>query len=215
MDEKDKCLFLHNFTVVKFIGIILSLSFPFFILGQVANSIVMEEAEKYSGGGYTWSSTGAYKNLMVGGEVFLEKSISGTYCSGFTFSVAFETVKRLSVLPDSISPNLKRFQRVWYGIPPESMERQCVLALEEMQWGCAKDLPEALPGDFIQFWRNNNSGHAVIFINWVKNEKEQIIGITYRSSQKQTNGIGARTETIGVGPKDININRIYIGRIEL
>ena len=190
MDEKDKCLFLHNFTVVQFIGIILSLSFLLFILGQAANSIVMEEAEKYSGGGYTWSSTGAYKNLMVGGEVFLEKSIRGTYCSGFTFSVDFETLKRLSVLPDTISPNLKRFRSVWYGIPPESMERQCVFALEEMQWGCAKDLPEAIPGDFVQFWRNNNSGHAVIFINWVKNEKEQIIGITYRSSQKQTNGIG-------------------------
>ena len=76
-------------------------------------------------------------------------------------------------------------------------------------------MPEAIPGDFVQFWRNNNSGHAVIFMNWVKNEKEQIVGINYRSSQKQTNGIGSRTETIGSGPKDININRIYIGRIEL
>ena len=46
-------------------------------------------------------------------------------------------------------------------------------------------------------------------------EKSEIIGLTYRSSQKITNGIGVRTESIGYGTKDINPKRIYIARIEL
>jgi hypothetical protein len=177
--------------------------------------MVLDEAESRCGGGYNWSSTGVYQDLMLGNQTFLGKSKSGTYCSGFTFNVAFETLKKLKVLPDTINSQLKRFQHVWYGISEESVETQCVLALEEMQWGCAIPLQEAKPGDFVQFWRNNNSGHAVIFIDWVKNVNGQLIGITYRSSQKHTNGIGVRTEKIGDGTKDVNIKRIYIARIEI
>ena len=186
-----------------------------FTRAQDINCLVLEEAERQHGGGYNWSSTGVYQDLILGQHKFMSKSKSGTYCSGYTFNVAFETLKRLDVLPDSLSPKIKRFQHVWYGIPAESMETQGVLALEEMGGGCSKSLKEASPGDFVQFWRNNNSGHAVIFIDWIKNEKSEIIGLTYRSSQKQTNGIGVRTESIGYGTKDINPKRIYIARIEL
>lgn len=175
--------------------------------------MVLNEAEKYSGGGYNWNGNGVSHDLVLNNQTFLKKTLTGTYCSGFTFSVAFETLKKLDLLPDSIGPKLKRFQNVWYGIPKESIENQCVLALQEMQWGREIALGEAQEGDFVQFWRNNNTGHSVIFIDWVRDEAFNIKGITYLSSQKHTNGIGVRTESIGGEQKNINPKRIYVGRI--
>lgn len=42
------------------------------------------------------------------------------------------------------------------------------------------NLYEAIPGDFVQFWRTNKSGYSVIFLEWEKNANE-IVGIKYWS----------------------------------
>jgi hypothetical protein len=52
-----------------------------------------------------------------------------------------------------------------------------------------------------------------VFLAWEKDNKGKITGLKYRSSQKLTNGIGDRIELVGSGEKDINLKRIYVGRI--
>jgi hypothetical protein len=49
----------------------------------------------------------------------------------------------------------------------------------------------------VQLWRWSGSGHSVIFVNWVRDENQQITGMRYWSSQRATNGIGYRTEYFG------------------
>jgi hypothetical protein len=53
-------------------------------------------------------------------------------------------------------------------------------------------LEDARPGDFLDFSRNNKSGHSVIFIDWVKDEGGKIVGFKYFSSN--SGGVGYGTE---------------------
>ena len=52
---------------------------------------------------------------------------------------------------------------------------------------------DARPGDFLQLWQTNKSGHIVVFLGWVKRGSRPI-GVHYRSSQTLTNGVGNRVE---------------------
>ena len=96
----------------------------------------------------------------------------------------------------------------------EAFETQCLYVLEKEKLGRKVEWEEAEPGDFVQFWRNNKSGHSVLFLGWERDSVGVISGLKYRSSQTKTDGIGDRIEAIGSGPKDINRWRLYIARLE-
>lgn len=64
-------------------------------------------------------------------------------------------------------------------------------------------------GDFVQIWRGDNSGHSVIFSNYLKNSAGELIGICYWSSNQATNGFRHRCEPIGP------LTKIIAGRITL
>jgi len=178
------------------------------------NDFVVKEANKYQGGTYVWKGSGCPIDLMHKEELILTKSIVGTHCSGFTFTVVFNTLKENQLLDLLDLNQVKEFQSHWYGNTTIGAETQCVYALTKFKLGKNVLLEDAQPGDFVQFWRNNKSGHSVVFLSWEKDTKGKITGLKYRSSQKLTNGIGDRIELVGLGEKDINPKRIYVGRVE-
>ena len=75
-----------------------------------------------------------------------------------------------------------------------------------------KNRDDARPGDFVQFWRGNGSGHSCIFQDWVRDDAGKITHLKYWSAQKKTNGVSFNTETVG-DPKGIILDQVYIVRI--
>jgi hypothetical protein len=182
-------------------------------LAQRFNSEILEISNQFNEGGYKLNGTGMPRDVLYGDEIFLEKCEQGTFCSSFTFFVAYELIRNYKLIEFSNKDSLHMFQMEWYGSTPKSKETQCLYAMANK--GICKKISrtQALPGDFVQFWRNNRTGHSVIFLAWVRDNKGEIIGINYRSSQKVTNGIGDRTEYFGKEKKEINKKRIYIARL--
>lgn len=195
------CLFLFLF----------QLGFP---ICQNLNSLILSEAYFIEGGGYVWDGTGVPVDLHIDEKVFIKKSDTGSFCSGFTLFTVFNALKKSHKLAPSVQNDFYAFYRSWYGIPPESKETQCLHTLKKYRIGHAVSINEALPGDIVQFWRNNKTGHSVVFLSWDLDAFGRISGMNYRSSQKSTFGIGDRCEDIGSGKEDINIQRIYIGRLD-
>jgi hypothetical protein len=185
-----------------------------FCNGQALNYFLLREAYVHEGGSYVLSSTGTPEDLIHNSDTILAKSHSGTYCSGFTFYLLFNALKENGLLERYTKTDLKRMQKQWYGNTKEASETQCLYVLEKEKLGRKVELEEAEPGDFVQFWRNNKSGHSVLFLGWERDSVGVISGLKYRSSQTKTDGIGDRIEAIGTGPKDINRWRLYIARLE-
>jgi hypothetical protein len=185
-----------------------------FCLGQALNFSLLKEAYVHEGGSYVLSSTGSPEDLIHNSDTILAKSKSGTYCSGFTFYLLFNVLKENGWLEGYTKSDLKRIQKEWYGNTKEAFETQCLYVLEKEKLGRKVEWEEAEPGDFVQFWRNNKSGHSVLFLGWERDSVGVISGLKYRSSQTKTDGIGDRIEAIGSGPKEINRYRLYIARLE-
>jgi hypothetical protein len=202
--------------MLRVLNVLALLIFIYATYGQGVNDRVLKIANSYEGGGYKWAgSTGTPKDLIFNDTKILSGSSEGTHCSGYTFMVAFEVLKEANMLDGLDLAAVRRLQRNWFGTDEASAETQCLMALEKQGLGKRVTFEEAKPGDFVQFWRNNKTGHSVIFLDWVKDTSGNITGITYRSTQKLTNGIGDRTETIGTGEKDINLKRLYMVRAGL
>ncbi len=183
----------------------------------VANRAVLEVIERIEpGGGYEWKSTGVPFDIPHGRRVVLKQTTAnGTYCSGVTFTAVMGAATRIGLLDDKPFDDVKRFQRHWYGTNEASAETQCVFALEQLGIGHAVEHDDALPGDFVQFWRAR-SGHSVVFLAWVTDEDGRRIGLEYWSSQKATDGIGVHTEYFaGVAGHDgaVDPERLHVGRL--
>jgi len=181
---------------------------------QALNYSLLKEAYVHEGGSYVLSSTGSPEDLIHNSDTILAKSKTGTYCSGYTFYLLFKALKENGWLQNYTKSDLKRMQKQWYGNTKEAFETQCLYVLEKEKLGRKVEWEEAEPGDFVQFWRNNKSGHSVLFLGWERDSVGVISGIKYRSSQTKTDGIGDRIEMIGNGPKEINRYRLYIARLE-
>ena len=97
------------------------------------------------------------------------------------------------LLARQTADEVRAFQKQWYGATEESREIQCALAVEKLGIGERIEPDEARPGDFLQFWRTNKSGHSVVFLEWVEEDGRRV-GFKYRSSQGSTKGIGDRVE---------------------
>jgi hypothetical protein len=182
-------------------------------IGQGAN--VVKIAHSFpNGGGYKWKGTGVPDEIRFKGERILAKGES-TYCSGFTFAVAMKAAEERGLLRDKSADDVRAFQKQWYGATKDSGETQCAYAVEQLGIGKAINPERAKPGDFMQLWRSNKSGHSVVFLEWVKQGRKPI-GVKYRSSQPATDGIGDRVEYFaGVSGKEgkVDPKRIYIARL--
>jgi hypothetical protein len=112
---------------------------------------------------------------------------------------------------------VRGFQKDWYGATKDSGETQCVYALGKLGIGKQVTEKEAKPGDFLQLWRTNKSGHSVVFLDWVT-DSGRPIGVKYRSTQTSTKGIGDRVEyfTGAPGKKGaVDPKRLYFGRLNV
>ena len=180
---------------------------------------VLEVARSFKdGGGYIWEGgSGAPRAIEFGGETILKRQEKGTYCSGFTFSVAMQAAAERGLLDGKSVEEVRRFQKEWYGVPKDAQEKQCAVAVERLGIGRhVKELESAKPGDFVQIWRTNKSGHSVVLVEWVR-EGERIVGIKYRSSQKSTDGIGDRVEYFAdVAGREGKVDRArtYVARLD-
>jgi hypothetical protein len=180
---------------------------------------VLEIARSFEGGGYVWESgSGAPRAITHDGETILKAQEKGTYCSGFTFSVAMQAAAERGLLKGKSVEDVRWFQKEWYGATEDkdAREKQCALAVQRLGIGReVKRLEDARPGDFVQIWRTNKSGHSVVLIDWIRQD-EQIVGIRYRSSQKSTDGVGDRVEyfadAAGRGGK-VDRSRTYVARL--
>jgi hypothetical protein len=156
---------------------------------------VLEAARAYEdGGGYdnSWKGTGVPDEIRFKNERILAKG-KGTYCCGYTFAVAMKVAQERGLLADKQPEEIRAFQKQWYGATEESREIQSAMAVEKLGIGRRIESDGARPGDFLQFWRTNKSGHSVVFLDWVKQDSRRV-GFKYRSSQGSTKGIGDRVE---------------------
>jgi hypothetical protein len=169
------------------------------------------------GGSYVWANgSGSPRAIRHDGEVILKAQEKGTYCSGFTFCVAMQAARERGLLKGKSAEAVRQFQKEWYGSTEEAAERQCALAVERLGIGHeVKSLTDARPGDFMQIWRINKSGHSVLFLDWV-HEGDQVVGIKYRGSQKATDGVGDRIEYFADAPGHegkVDRQRTYVARL--
>jgi hypothetical protein len=163
--------------------------------GVVFGAETLDVARDYKdGGGYdnSWKGTGVPEEIRFKDERILAKG-KGTYCCGFTFAVAMEVAQERELLADNQPADIRAFQKQWYGATEESREIQCAMAVEKLGIGRRVEPDASRPGDFLQFWRTNKSGHSVLFVEWVEVDGRRV-GFKYRSSQGSTKGIGDRVE---------------------
>ena len=168
------------------------------------------------GGGYEWKGSGVPEDVLFNDKVILAKG-KATYCSGFTFAVAMKAATERGLLKNKTIEQVRNFQKDWYGVAKESGETQCAYALEKLGIGKPVAIKDAKPGDFLQLWRTNKSGHSVVFLDWVVTDAGRPIGVNYRSTQTSTKGIGDRTEYFtGVSGKKgaVDPKRLYFGRLD-
>lgn len=204
---------------MKLIQEVLCLSTPLLSIALLVppakTSDVINVAQSFKdGGGYEWKGSGVPEEIQFKGERILPKG-EHTYCSGFTFCVVMKAAEKRGLLRDKSPDEIHAFQKNWYGATKESGETQCAYAVEKLGIGKQVDAKRAKPGDFLQLWRTNKSGHSVVFLDWVK-EGRQPIGVKYRSTQTSTDGIGDRIEYFagvpGHGGK-VDPERIYFARL--
>jgi hypothetical protein len=195
------------------------------IPGNDFSRYVMETLQSYPTDGthqYYWPSLGDWKgntrDLHYRGSLFARGDTWGRcYCCGLTFEVFFRAYEKYCqdkgwsfIIKDFDIHRLSNFLRQWFGSDGNLTTLQNAIVSNGL--GRAISMADAQPGDFIQFWRHSGSGHSVIFINWVKNNKDEVVGLHYWCTQKSTNGIGYAREYFG-NSSGIDIARIHIARV--
>lgn len=180
------------------------------------NQYVLGIVNTYQGKNYPYLLNNDYANyngvtttLEYQGRVLARAHPSGSrasHCAGITFEVFFRAMqqwnKDLGLCPGDFngmtSNELFDFLLMWYkgtGNRADNIDTALV------KYGLGRrlhNLEEARPGDFIQFSRENNTGHVAVFIDWLRDSRGSIIGFHYWSSQQSTGGLGYRKEYFNV-----------------
>ncbi len=186
------------------------------------NEAILHAAETVEGGGYNWKggTTGSPFGVEKGGKNLIDKQSEGSYCSGYTCGAALSALDRVGVLDNVDDKSIKDFKSTWYGSKGYKKDDKSTWdlsgnALEKHGLGYKVDRDEAKPGDITQIWRENGSGHSVIFKDWEYDDKGDKIGIKYRSTQPSTDGVGDRVEYFNnkSGKKVIDPENVFVSRV--
>ena len=186
------------------------------------NAHVMDAANNFGKASYKWKGYGVTRKITYKGKTLATPyKIAGDptdycYCVGATFQVymtAFENWDKQNGKTGDLkglsASQAEQMRKVWY-IVKTSYKKGAAQALTDNGLGKAiTKWGDAQPGDFVQFWRHNASGHSVVFSGW-KYTGSKITGISYFSCQGS--GAGFVSETIGNGSKQIDASQLYIGR---
>lgn len=122
-----------------------------------------------------------------------------SYCCGLTFEVFCRAMQYRNIQkgldPDDFNgmsfSDLFNLLQLWYIEGPGDSPQFGIAA-----YGLGRKIEnfeEARAGDFLDFSRNNKTGHSVIFVDWVKDESGKITGFKYFSSNSK--GVGYLTES--------------------
>jgi hypothetical protein len=187
------------------------------------NSAVLAVVRSYPTDGthrFHWPKSGGWegttRDVVYDGHKLTSGDPQGRcYCCGITFEVYVRALLRASgERPiEGVTPELLHEARLrFFGDSKQVHERRQLVqhAFASLELGRAiEDLADAREGDFVQFWRHSGSGHQAVFINWLW-KGDEIVGLTYWSSQSTTRGLGYNSERIG--PDGIKADEIYVGR---
>jgi len=202
------------------------------------NSYVLNVIKTYNGGNYPYllnndyaNYNGVTENLYYMDKVLLKANPSGdkaSFCSGITFEVFFKAMqnrnKDLNLSSDAFNgmsyDQLYDFILTWYVANGDKKTNNVSIAVEKYGIGkSVTNLENAKAGDFMDISREDNTGHTVVFLNWLRDNNGRIIGVRYWSSQESTNGISEKEEYFNVrdsnGKKygNVMINMVYIARV--
>lgn len=166
------------------------------------------------------TSYGTTKDLYYQGKCVIKGDPQKRcYCIGLIFEVYLSACEKyaqrnskgaLYELPGVDLKNFNQFRRSFYGADGNCKTFVDALALR----GLGKEinrLEEAQPGDLIQFWRHNGTGHAAIFLSYSRNQEGVINKIKFWSVHAGS-GISEKEEEIGDYKNSVDRNRIYIVR---
>lgn len=196
--------------------------------GAALNSHVLARVRLYPAGGSVTmvprqrqaNSMGVTRDIFYLGEKFWEGDPEHAHCSGLIFEVylgACEDWSRETTgsarfsLPGVDLNSFRALQRAFYGT--DGNERTLVDALVSRGLGIeVLDPEDARPGDLVQFWRLDGTGHSVVFLDWIRDGAQQINGLRFWSIQG--GGIGEATGLIAYDHETTGIDRhrIYIVR---
>jgi len=208
-------------------------------LSNHLNNYVLDVLKTYSLGNESYpyllnndyqNYNGVTEDLYYQGELLLKSHPSGnkaSHCTGITFEVFFKAMmernKALGLTIDDFNgmnkDELMDFALTWYVAKGPKSESNLAAAIEKYGLGTRiTNLEDLRPGDFIDFTRENNIGHAVVFINWIR-EGDKIIGLKYWSSQGSTKGISYKEEYFNVLGKNgqkygnVMIDSLHMARV--
>lgn len=188
-----------------------------------SNGLVLYHAFAIPDGGTydsSFASSGCPEDIVFKTKRILSASTTGTYCSGFTFTTVMRAATDLGLLDRPSVDDIRAFQKYWYGADAtnaDAVERQCAFAVKQLGIGISVTADEALPGDFVQFWRTPSgtaNGHSAIFLGWVRDDDGAPVGVRFRSSQ--TGGVASKQElfrTDGSAAGSIVKTRMYFARL--
>ncbi|MEL6348068.1 MAG: Ig-like domain-containing protein [Myxococcota bacterium] len=190
------------------------------------NQIMMDLAQSYPTDGtygYYWPAqsewNGHPSDIYYQGELYSRGDRRNrSFCVGLTFEVfmrAFEIADRQTGGSGSLNgmtmQDLDDMRILWFIVNLNGGENVDAL----VNYGLGQqitDFEDAQPGDVVQFWRHSGSGHNNLFVSWERDSRDQIIGLTYWSTQGTTDGIGYHTEYFGSSGSRINPSLVYIAR---
>ena len=143
---------------------------------------------------------GVTQDLWYRGMVVAKAYPDGSrcsYCCGFTFEAFVRAMKLRNVQKGLDQDNfngmsfndLFNLLQLWYIEGPGDCERRGIVG-----YGLGRaitDLEDARPGDFLSYSTTPAGGHSVIFIDWMRDAQNKIVGMKYFSSNLGgTHGVG-------------------------
>jgi hypothetical protein len=187
------------------------------------NARVVQTMLAYPRGGehqYWWPKKGepqydgSTTDVLIGGIPAMRGEPKGrTFCCGLTLEVALRTVSQSQApLSAMTSETVPLFKRLWFCDQLFSPGPEDAL----LGFGLGKridNLEEALPGDFVQLWRNDRSGHSVVFVAWAYDPQGHRVGLHYWSTQPGTRGIAFNSELFGDRGKSIDEKKLSVTRL--
>ena len=202
------------------------------------NNYVLKVIPAYAGGNYPYllnndyaNYNGVTENIIYKGSPIAKANPNGSkssHCVGLTYEVFFKAMqarnKEAGISLDNFNNmtigNMKDFMLTWFAAQgtPKAEGDQLAGAIVKYGLGTQITRPQdAKAGDFIDFSRTK-SGHAAVFINWLRDGKGDIVGFKYWSTQKSTNGIAYKKEYFSDNHEEalrgaVNRNQLYIGRV--
>jgi hypothetical protein len=172
---------------------------------------------------YWWPTEGAWRGnartLRYEESVVAEGDPEGRcHCCGLTFEVFLQAWQRWAKetgrperILDLDVEGVRRLQTQWFGSP---QDRSCLhTAIVGNGLGRRIErLDDARPGDFVQLWRTNGTGHSAVFLEAVR-EDGRIVGLRYWSTQGSTNGVARHVERFADAGGTVTRDELWICRV--